>query len=57
MSEDERTEQLRVIKDEVLTLKASPLYSERVKNSVFPVIGEGSHYAKIMFVGEAPGRN
>ena len=24
---------------------------------MFPVIGEGSHYAKIMFVGEAPGRN
>jgi len=38
-------------------LKASPLYAERVRNKVFPVIGEGSHHAQIMFVGEAPGRN
>ena len=54
---DERTEKLRKIKDEVLTLKESPLYKERIKNKVFPVIGEGSHHAKIMFVGEAPGKN
>lgn len=52
-----RTEQLRQIKDEVLALKKSPLYNERVKNGVFPVIGEGSHQAKIMFIGEAPGKN
>ncbi|HXK36861.1 MAG TPA: uracil-DNA glycosylase [Candidatus Paceibacterota bacterium] len=54
---DDRTEQLRVIRDEVLALTASPLYAERVKNNVHPVIGEGSHHASIMFVGEAPGRN
>jgi DNA polymerase len=48
---------LKQIKDEVLALKVSPLYNERIKNNVFPVIGEGSHFAKIMFVGEAPGRN
>ena len=53
----DRTEALRKIKEEVLALKASPLYTERVKNNVFPVIGEGSHQASIMFVGEAPGRN
>jgi DNA polymerase len=53
----DKTELLRAIKDEVLALKASPLYAERIKNKVFPVIGEGSHDAKIMFVGEAPGRN
>ena len=41
----------------MLDLKESPLYQERIKNGVFPVIGEGSHYAKIMFVGEAPGKN
>lgn len=52
-----RTKQLRKIKDEVLNLKDSHLYKERVKNKVFPVIGEGSHYANIMFIGEAPGRN
>jgi uracil-DNA glycosylase len=60
MSQDtpeERTEKLRKIKDAVVALKSSPLYSERVKNKVFPVIGEGDHFAKIMFVGEAPGAN
>ena len=57
MSKDDRTELLKKIKEEVLNLKESPLYQERVKNGVFPVIGEGSHYAKIMFVGEAPGKN
>ena len=54
---DNRTELLRQIKDEVIALESSPLYAERVKNGVFPVIGEGDHYAKIMFVGEAPGKN
>ena len=51
-----KTELLKQIKDEVLNLKESPLYSYRTKNKYFPVIGEGSHDAKIMFVGEAPGR-
>ena len=54
---DNRTEQLRKIKEEVLELKASPLYQERIKNKAFPVIGEGSHHSKIMFIGEAPGKN
>lgn len=53
----ERTEQLRAIRDEVVALVASPLYAERMKNGVHPVIGEGSHGARIMFVGEAPGKN
>ncbi len=52
-----RTELLRKIKDEILNGKHLPLYPERIKNKVYPVIGEGSHYAKIMFVGEAPGKN
>jgi uracil-DNA glycosylase len=53
----EKKEQMRKIRDEVFSLTESPLYKERVKNKVFPVIGEGSHDASIMFVGEAPGRN
>src|SRR3989344_5167989 len=53
----DRTELMREIKEEVLALKESSLYADRVKNGVHPVIGEGSHYAKIMFVGEAPGKN
>src|SRR3989338_9954354 len=50
-------EALKKIKDEVVELSASPLYAERVKNKYFPVIGEGSHSAQILFVGEAPGEN
>jgi uracil-DNA glycosylase len=57
MNSDVRTQQLRQIRDEVISLASSPLYAERQKNGVYPVIGEGDHYAKIMFVGEAPGRN
>lgn len=54
---DNRSELLGQIKNEVLIGKHLPLYQERIKNHVFPVIGEGSHYAKIMFIGEAPGKN
>jgi len=54
---DDRTEKLKKIKDEVMNLKSSPLYVERIKNNVFPVIGEGDHFAYIMFIGEAPGEN
>ena len=55
--EKSKYELLKQIKDEVVNLKESPLYKERVQNKVFPVIGEGSHDASIMFVGEAPGKN
>lgn len=48
---------LKEIKEEVLALKSSPLYLYRLENDYFPVIGEGNHDAKIMFVGEAPGKN
>jgi len=58
MTQDkDKTELMRAIKDEIVVLKESPLYAERVRNKVFPVIGEGSHNAKIMFIGEAPGKN
>lgn len=53
----ERDEALKLIKEEVIGLSASPLYAERVKNKYFPVIGEGSHVAQVMFIGEAPGEN
>src|SRR3989344_9115887 len=54
---EERKEALRKIKDEVIALKKSPLYTFRIENKNLPVIGEGDHFAKIMFIGEAPGRN
>lgn len=57
MSDQAKTDMMRAIKDEILGLKKSPLYSYRTENKYFPVIGEGSHDAHIMFVGEAPGEN
>jgi len=51
------SELLKKIRDEVWDGEHLPLYSERIRNGVYPVLGEGSHEAKIMFIGEAPGRN
>ena len=56
-SPEERKELLKKIRDEVVALKESPLYKFRIENKNLPVIGEGNHFAKIMFIGEAPGRN
>jgi len=53
----ERNNLLREIRDEVVNLTESPLFVYRTTNHYFPVIGEGSHVAKIMFIGEAPGKN
>lgn len=50
-------EAMKQIRDEIMDLKESPLYKERVENGYFPVIGAGSHDADIMFIGEAPGKN
>lgn len=50
-------EAMKQIRDEIMDLKESPLYKERIENGFFPVIGSGSHDSKIMFVGEAPGKN
>lgn len=52
-----KLEEMKKIRDEVVGLKESPLYAERVANRYFPVIGEGSHDAEIVFIGEAPGKN
>lgn len=53
----DKTAQLKIIRDEVFHLTNSPLYGYRTDNKYFPVLGEGSHDATIMFVGEAPGKN
>lgn len=50
-------EELKKIKEELIANKDCPLYKYRIENNYFPVIGEGNHEAKIMFVGEAPGQN
>lgn len=53
----DRYNKMKDIRDELLNLTSSPLYTYRTENSYFPVIGEGDHFAKIMFIGEAPGQN
>jgi uracil-DNA glycosylase len=48
---------LKEIGMEVVDLNNSPLYRFRIENRYLPVIGEGTHFAEIMFIGEAPGKN
>lgn len=57
MTKEEKFEAMKQIRDEVLALTSSPLYQYRTVHTYLPVIGEGDHDAKIMFIGEAPGRN
>lgn len=57
MTTSAKDNKLKEIKDEVLNLTASPLFSYRQANKYWPVIGEGSHDARVMFIGEAPGKN
>ena len=47
---------MKKIRDELYAFSVSPLYKYRTDNHYFPVAGEGSHDASIMFVGEAPGK-
>lgn len=48
-------DELKKITDEIIGLTKSPLYSFRMENKYFPVVGEGNLDSRIMFVGEAPG--
>jgi DNA polymerase len=57
LSLEERSKKLQQIREELLNFKESPLYGYRVKNKYFPVVGEGSLTSKMMFIGEAPGKN
>ena len=51
-----KVDEMKKIRDEVFAL-GGPLSEYRKANGYFPVLGEGSHDSKIMFIGEAPGRN
>lgn len=48
-------DEMKQIRDELLNLTDSSLYAYRTANHYFPVVGEGSHDAHIVFIGEAPG--
>lgn len=47
---------MKSVRDDVLALTGE-LADHRRQNNYFPVIGEGSHDAHILFIGEAPGKN
>lgn len=47
---------LKAVRLDLVNATTSPLYSFRVENRLFPVIGEGSPDANILFIGEAPGK-
>ena len=51
-----KLEEMKRIRDEVTVLNGT-LADLRRTNGTFPVLGEGSHDAEILFVGEAPGKN
>jgi uracil-DNA glycosylase family 4 len=51
-----RQKKLEKIAQQVLDLKESPLYQYRKDNNYHPVLGEGDPYARIVFIGEAPGK-
>lgn len=57
MTDNKKTTQLNEIKDKVVALKESPLYTYRIEHDYLPVIGEGDHDADILFIGEAPGES
>ncbi len=54
---EEKFVKMQEVRDDILQLKESPLYEYRVSNKYFPVVGEGSHTAHILFIGESPGKN
>ncbi|KKQ99740.1 MAG: hypothetical protein A2566_00745 [Candidatus Zambryskibacteria bacterium RIFOXYD1_FULL_40_13] len=56
LSLEQKFEKMKSIRDRLLSFRKSPLYRYRVENKYFPVVGEGSHNAHIMFIGEAPGK-
>lgn len=52
-----KKEKLSLLKKKLTLLKSSPLYDYRKEEGNLPVMGEGSISSKIMFIGEAPGKN
>ena len=53
MNQNQKHNLMLSVKEEVITCQKCGLYKTRI----LPVIGQGSHNAKVMFIGEAPGAN
>lgn len=52
-----KLEEIKKILDSLFSNVDLPLYEYRKSNNYFPVLGEGSYDADIVFIGEAPGKN
>ncbi|MBL8134234.1 MAG: TIR domain-containing protein [Anaerolineae bacterium] len=52
----QKAAQIKALQADLLNAVASPLYAHRVANKLFPVLGDGSPDAGIVFIGEAPGK-
>ncbi len=47
---------LKALRDDLVNASTSPLYQVRVENRFFPVPGDGNPDARILFIGESPGK-
>jgi len=56
LSKEEKLEALKMIHDELISFTTSPLYTYRTENNFLPVAGEGNCEARIIIIGEAPGK-
>ncbi|MBK8027096.1 MAG: TIR domain-containing protein [Chloroflexi bacterium] len=53
---DQKVARLKTLHAELINATESPLYAHRVAHKLFPVLGDGSADAGILFIGEAPGK-
>ncbi len=52
-----RKKKLTTLKNKLINFTSSPLYNYRIEEGNLPVMGEGSVFSAIVFIGEAPGKN
>lgn len=52
----EKLARFKALRDALVNASDSPLYAVRTENRYYPVLGEGALDARIMFIGEAPGK-
>ena len=56
LSREEKEARLGKMAAEIEGLAESPLYDYRREHGFLPVLGEGDPNARLMFIGEAPGK-
>lgn len=56
ISEKNKKQSMEALVQELVALTESPLYGYRQENDYHVVVGEGNLEARVMFIGEAPGK-